>query len=216
MERVFEEVLEWNKLTAIELINTFDKRGADGIIFPNKWGGLEDSRSQGVARISEQELRFVMVRLFSPKETFNQYSVETPTSKLYNFKDEGDDCKKRSASIDLSLYKDFEKVLNIEFKSLNPEKKSYSKDIQKIVRENCLGAWCHLLHKYDNGTFNNIISNKLNPAIKEITGKVRERSQDILFTFIVLEKKEFFWVVLEKGDENLPDIKEWNKKDCKL
>lgn len=115
------------------------------IIFPLK---RESKDKKEEFRISEQELRFVFVEEFnkycSEKEWDAYYSVETPTSKRYDFSNKENPCKVdypegQSAMVDFSIFlKDQDKLTRvalIEFKALNPDKQSYMKDYVKLLNE---------------------------------------------------------------------------------
>lgn len=115
------------------------------IIFPLK---RESKDKKEEFRISEQELRFVFVEEFnkycSAKKWDAYYSVETPTSKRYDFskKDKPrkvDDSKGQSAMVDFSIFLKVQdkltRVALIEFKALNPDKQSYMKDYVKLLNE---------------------------------------------------------------------------------
>lgn len=115
------------------------------IIFPLK---RESKDKKEEFRISEQELRFVFVEEFnkycSAKKWDAYYSVETPTSKRYDFSNKENPCKVdypegQSAMVDFSIFlKDQDKLTRvalIEFKALNPDKQSYMKDYVKLLNE---------------------------------------------------------------------------------
>lgn len=114
------------------------------IIFPLK---RESKDKKEVFRISEQELRFVFVEEFNKYCSKNwdaYYSVETPTSKRYDFSNKEMPCKVdypngQSAMVDFSIFlKEQDKLTRvalIEFKALNPDKQSYMKDYVKLLNE---------------------------------------------------------------------------------
>lgn len=114
------------------------------IIFPLK---RESKDKKEEFRISEQELRFVFVEEFNKycsKKWDAYYSVETPTSKRYDFSNKEMPCKVdypngQSAMVDFSIFlKEQDKLTRvalIEFKALNPDKQSYMKDYVKLLNE---------------------------------------------------------------------------------
>ena len=114
------------------------------IIFPLK---RESKDKKEEFRISEQELRFVFVEEFNKYCSKNwdaYYSVETPTSKRYDFSNKDNPCKVdysngQSAMVDFSIFlKEQDKLTRvalIEFKALNPDKQSYMKDYVKLLNE---------------------------------------------------------------------------------
>ena len=117
-------------------IGTYNNKSSR-IIFPLK---RESKDKKEEFRISEQELRFVFVEEFNKycqKKWDAYYSVETPTSKRYDFSIKEtpckvDDSKGQSAMVDFSIFlKEQDKLTRvalIEFKALNPDKQSYMKD----------------------------------------------------------------------------------------
>ena len=114
------------------------------IIFPLK---RESKDKKEEFRISEQELRFVFVEEFNKYCSKNwdaYYSVETPTSKRYDFSNKEMPCKVdypngQSAMVDFSIFlKEQDKLTRvalIDFKALNPDKQSYMKDYVKLLNE---------------------------------------------------------------------------------
>ena len=92
-------------------------------------------------------LRFVFVEEFNKYCSENwdaYYSVETPTSKRYDFSNKENPCKVdysngQSAMVDFSIFlKEQDKLTRvalIEFKALNPDKQSYMKDYVKLLNE---------------------------------------------------------------------------------
>ena len=114
------------------------------IIFPLK---RESKDKKEEFRISEQELRFVFVEEFNKycsKKWDAYYSVETPTSKRYDFSNKEMPCKVdypngQSAMVDFLIFlKEQDKLTRvalIEFKALNPDKQSYMKDYVKLLNE---------------------------------------------------------------------------------
>ena len=121
-------------------------------------------------RVSEQEARFAFVEALCQGPF--RYSVETPTSKLYQFT--GDTSV--SAQTDLSLYDATGKtsICNVEFKAkgVSPGAKDNSsihKDVEKLLREPVWGLWFHLLEGVNSST----ISKFLSVMMKQI-GKVQD------------------------------------------
>lgn len=169
---IFENLLKLNQIAAKELICTYFKKSGKqtSLVFPI-------SRN-GVVRVSEQELRFAMTNLFEKNNNSKlTFSVETPTEKLYTFKG----TEKRSGSSDLSFYESDVKILNIELKANNPSQESIDKDIEKLVKEECYGAWCHIFKNEDRGTLNSVF-NKLKIALK----KKGDPEKPLYFSFLIL------------------------------
>lgn len=184
-DQIFENLLEFNQIAANELIKTYHNLAGKEtfLVIPQK--------RNGKIRVSEQELRNTMTTLFGKNNYLNlTYSLETPTDLTYN--PSGGSC--RSASTDLSFYEDKTKILNIELKAHNPSQPCIDKDIQKLVTEDCLGAWCHIFENDDSGTINSMI-NKLKLALL----KFGPPKHPIYFSFLVLNTRK---LITRKGKDS--------------
>lgn len=145
VENTFKTIIEvYRTQKENQKIGT-NNNNSSRIIFPLK---RESKDKKEEFRISEQELRFVFVEEFnkycSAKKWDAYYSVETPTSKRYDFSKKDtpckvDDSKGQSAMVDFSIFlKEQDKLTRvalIEFKALNPDKQSYMKDYVKLLNE---------------------------------------------------------------------------------
>lgn len=144
VENTFKTIIEVYR-TQKENQKIVTNNNSSRIIFPLK---RESKDKKEEFRISEQELRFVFVEEFnkycSEKEWDAYYSVETPTSKRYDFSNKKNPCKVddsegQSAMVDFSIFlKEQDKLTRvalIEFKALNPDKQSYMKDYVKLLNE---------------------------------------------------------------------------------
>jgi len=106
--------------------NDTQQKTKSRLIFPRYYsrGNAEDKR------ISEQELRFTLVRKLENESDF-YYSVEAPTKKKYAF--EGSKENSRSGSIDLCLHdSNGERTNLIEFKNKGGIS-DISKDLEKLL-----------------------------------------------------------------------------------
>jgi hypothetical protein len=147
---------------------------------------------KGEVRVSEQELRFALTNIheqFTPHPDI-YYSVETPTEEEYSFS--GND--KRSAASDLSFYYNNKKVLNIELKAHNADQKAINKDIEKLVRENCNGAWIHVFKNEDSRTVRALFE-----KFEKAFNKYKPSKKPISFHILILETKT---LLSRKGKEN--------------
>ena len=206
-EKVIEDVLKLNKELCFNLWRVV-AIGNKNIPITEKTPKLvippyRDDR----IRISEQEARFLMCTILNNSEYF--YSVETPTVQLYSFsnsKKEKDESKeKRSALLDLTLWsynkQTFERIVNIEFKAHNPSKEHIIKDLEKLVKENILGNWFHLLQNIDSGTLKSLFQ-KLTEGFQEVLNEDRiSLNNPIIFTFCVWEKRWACQKVLTPGED---------------
>lgn len=115
-------------------------------------------RGKKALRVSEQEARFTFIEALCRGSL--RYSVETPTSKLYQFTGK----TPVSAQTDLTLHGlGVLGICNAEFKeggiSRSNTSKIFSiyKDLQKLLREPRWGLWFHLLESVDNCTINKFL-----------------------------------------------------------
>ena len=145
VENTFKTIIEvYRTQKENQKIGTNNNYSSSRIIFPLK---RESKDNKEEFRISEQELRFVFVEEFNKycsKKWDAYYSVETPTSKRYDFSNKDNPCKVddsngQSAMVDFSIFlKEQDKLTRvalIEFKALNPDKQSYMKDYVKLLNE---------------------------------------------------------------------------------
>lgn len=187
-DTINDYLLELVKETSIELLKIyFEKSNRKTLLKVPKY--RTDNK-----RISEQELRFVITNLHGRFTKTNlYYSVETPTSEEYRFSGLG----KRSASTDLSFYENEVKVLNIELKAHNPAQITIDKDIEKLVSEDCSGAWIHILKNEDKGTIKSLFQ-KFDSAFQNF----KKSKKPISFHILILETQT---LLSRKGKENEND-----------
>lgn len=148
------------------------------ILFP-KYSG--HSKTPGIDRISEQELRFIFVEQLNKyakeKNIDLYYSVETPTKFYYRSARNGNEPGlngTRSGKIDLTLYDRNENpIAFFEFKSgsLASKIRELKYDILKLIMEasynnNCLGYSLHLVKASTNKVTN--FDDHIKEAIKII------------------------------------------------
>ena len=143
-------------------------------------GYLEFCRKRdGTLRVSEQEARFAFVESLCQENL--SYSIEVPTTKIYNFS--GESGEKLSAQTDLQVLDGGRhKVCNIEFKAhgITPRascdtKKPIYKDVEKLLREPIWGLWFHLLKGVNKSTIPNLLC-----VIAEQIRKVKMKHSDIV------------------------------------
>ena len=152
------------------------------LIFPQKRKKNKDDES--IKRISEQEARILYCNILNNLNYF--YSIETPTKETYQLTGN----TSLSALSDLSIYRyvngSFDKKANVEFKALNPTTSNFSKDIEKLIKENIEGNWFHILKNIDSGTLPSIFNKFITSFIDY---KYKRSEKCILFCFCILEKK---------------------------
>ncbi|KAA6341665.1 hypothetical protein EZS27_010533 [termite gut metagenome] len=128
-------------------------------------------------RVSEQEIVFLFAKTLEQAEQKQfLYSVETPTTKKFLFKGVIpiiDGVKGVSGNIDICLYENKKRKHLIEFKALNPNQKSYSKDFLKLMYDEeveLTNYFVQVLENIDAGTLPNIerkYETAIENAIKE-------------------------------------------------
>jgi len=176
------------------------------IIFPKKYN--KDNR------ISEQELRFLFIEKFKLLNHNLFYSVETPTQEKYTFGKNVDTIKPnkgRSASLDMCILesqkeKEFNRVLNIEFKFDNVSNFKIQKDFLKLMHENKNGAFIHLLKNTDSGTLSNPnkkgegVFNKYTKALKKFEEHWSDDSKIITLIIFSLEQNTYIYRELKRTE----------------
>jgi len=180
-----EYLLELVQKTSRELLKIYFEK-------PNRETLLKFPKyKNGITRISEQELRFTLTNLQEQSSYPGlYYSVETPTKEDYSFSEKG----KRSASSDLSFYYNEKKVLNVELKAFNSVQKAIDKDIEKLVRENCNGAWIHIFKNEKSGTVKTLFK-----KFEKAFSKNNHSDEPISFHILILETQT---LLSRKGKEN--------------
>jgi hypothetical protein len=146
--------------------------------------------SSSQERVSEQEARHLYCALVEKEASYYYYALEAPTTKTYQFKGS----KPLRARTDLALYEHIDtkwtRIANIEFKAHIPPKGSIEKDIEKLIREDIVGNWFHLLQNADRETLKRLFE-KLAVAIKDSIAQCTKhgyeiRERKIVFCFCVL------------------------------
>lgn len=169
VENTFKTIIEVYR-TQKENQKIVTNNNSSRIIFPLK---RERKDNKEEFRISEQELRFVFVEEFNKYCSENwdaYYSVETPTSKRYDFSNKENPCKVdypkgQSAMVDFSIFlKEQDKLTRvalIEFKALNPDKQSYMKDYVKLLNEDQKFVYFIMIVKSANDRTSKSIDEKI-------------------------------------------------------
>ena len=182
-ESLLEYMLEVSQEAAYELISIRDKTPKSKLIQPLK--------RNKTMRLSEQELRMACINAIQ-KDNINYlkayFSIETPTEKTYKQKGKG----YRSGRSDISLYQrseeNFTKICNIELKEKNCGIGGIYKDMEKLIKEDIVGGWFHILRNTNSGTYATLFS-KFSEAIANVVSKHVPKFP-ILFTFFDLNNGE--------------------------
>lgn len=197
------------------------------LLFP-KYSSSNKSNPEKL-RVSEQELRFAFVELFSKKcdsEHNYFYSIETPTNEKYVFsekicsgkavprkadKEDLDNKKGESARFDLTIYNsNYEKICLVEFKNNDSDFHNYEKDFLKLSLEGdyCLSYFIDLIEASDSGTLVNGITPRIKKVNKEFFRNVTYVAHSLTNRGKV-EKKGFDTIY---DGRVLMEFEDWEKK----
>jgi len=155
-------------------------------------------------RISEQELRLLFIEEFKKENKALFYSIETPTKYKYSFGKKYEDIKVypegQSASLDMCVFKrtpkNYERILNIEFKHKNASTKKIGKDVLKLIHEKQNGVFIYLLENTNIGTFINDSKNregvfdKLYKSFTDFKDNWENEDKTIHLVILSLEQKK--------------------------
>lgn len=197
----------------------YEKTGGSSnqqLIFPLK---IQAMGTKEKNRISEQELRFLFVEEFIKENSNLFYSIETPTEAKYKFGKSYNDIKidknGQSALLDMCVFKNenktYKRILNIEFKSKNPNIKGIGKDLLKLMHEKQNGAFIHLLKNTNINTFINKtqtgIFDKLYKSFNDRQNNWEGIDKNIHLLIISLNQKTLIHRTIIKSDlNNLEEI----------
>ncbi|MBP9510165.1 MAG: hypothetical protein KBE73_03405 [Fusobacteriaceae bacterium] len=161
------------------------KKNEFKLIFP--------SYSNGIKRVSEQELRQCFIEALENKI---YYSVETPTVEKYTFSGKGH----ISGCADLSLHKKIndEKFCITsfcEFKAHNVDEKKCTKDFEKLFREKGENYFIHLLESCDNGTLKALINKKYKNGLIDVIKKCNENIDNKEYNYKVKAKSLNLYII---------------------
>jgi hypothetical protein len=145
-------------------------------------------KRQGEIRVSEQEARFVLTGRLARSQLL--YSVETPTTLLYQFTGDSG----LSGQSDVTVYTPSgECMWNLEFKAHGFSedrvgKLSIQKDIEKLLREPSPAYWFHTFEGVNNAT--------LRSAWRAFQADIREVIQRLPVDQVVAKQLVFHACVL--------------------
>ena len=143
----------------------------------------------GAIRISEQELRFVLVEQLNKEIKAGwdvYYSVEVPTFDTYAGFSTNSPCSDptgRSGEFDLAIFdKNQKRICLVEFKAHNSEESNYSKDFCKLTNKK---------EKCETTYFINLLKNADTETFKSLHAKINQQLESgIIFRFWSLERGE--------------------------
>ena len=194
------DLFELNKRVCLNLWHMANEHGKPSNLSPHVIYPLNRDRTPRIRdrtpRISEQEARVICCGLLNNLSLY--YSVETPTEQRYVQK--GKKKEGMAAQTDLTMYnfdgQSLKRVINMEFKAHNCDKRDVGKDIKKLVREGYQGNWFHILANYDAGTFPALFS-KFKYAFTKYPKPLSHenfssKTISIIFCFCVLQKQKAY------------------------
>jgi hypothetical protein len=182
------DLFELNKRVSLNLWQMANERGKPSGLSPHVIYPFKRDRT---VRISEQEARIICCGLLNNLSLY--YSVETPTKQRYVQK--GKKKEGTSAQTDLTMYgfdgQSFKRVINMEFKAHNCDKRDIAKDIEKLVREGIQGNWFHTLGNTDSGTMGKLFR-KFESSFLGYSHIFCDIEISIVFCFCVLKKQKAY------------------------
>ena len=138
-------------------------------------------------KVREPEARHVICQVLSQNQV--SHGIEVPTVGLYRFSGKG----KRRALIDLTIFEDKHRLINIELKEGQPSKSDrkvspIEKDVEKLRKEVVPGsAFFHILQKTDSGTVK-AIQKKYASAYKSVK-EGKNKGWFLLYVISVQDEK---------------------------
>ena len=152
-------------------------------------------KRDNTTRISEQEARFLFVQNVEQTSDF-LYSIEVPTKEKYKFSGK----TLLSGNIDVCLYENGKRKHLIEFKALNPDQKSFSKDFEKLFydEDGLDNYFVNILKNTDRGTIPSI-EDKYKKAIENSREKYKTLKSRLKIFVCVIEKRN---ITKYEVDEN--------------
>ena len=172
-----------------EEYNSIIKKNNISLIFPACY---DKNGNQKNKRISEQEAGVLFCNQLINNNIF--FSIETPTIKKYSFSGKGE-C---SGNIDVCIFEKNDNIFSrkncIEFKSHNVKQKNIDKDIEKLVCEEGINYFIHILPNVDKETLNNVVkkyiaalsNKKIYNHITKVVEDKEKLSQSLILYICVL------------------------------
>ena len=194
IERDLEDQLTQVAKDLLAVHSASGAEGNRGLIFPKCRGG-------DALRLCEQEAKVLFLhRLLSARRY--RIAVEKPTSKDYGFSGNG----RRSAQTDVALYeRGHGTQALIEFKADNRDT-GICKDLEKLIREEELGAWFHSLASADRGTLPSL-AQKFTTSFANLSHFLDDSEpHDCLFAFCIVRNGVFLSRWLPLGGDGALDI----------
>jgi len=155
------------------------------LVFPTK-------RNEA-CRVSEQESKIIAADWLRREQY--PFSIETPTGEV--FRQRG--AKDLSALTDVTVYSHgragLGRILNIELKAHQPNRESFRKDLEKLLREGVDGMWFHTLESADGASWT-AIGRKLWWSYRTLSADPKcrrafqEQKHAVRFKFLVLRSGE--------------------------
>ena len=182
MSCISEDLWKINKRLVYDLwhmqsSNNFRSNISPKLIFP-----VKDDKD----RISEQEPRVLYGNILNNYSNY-YFSIETPTEQKY--KQKGKIFTR--ARTDLTIYKaegkQFDKIVNIEFKA-EGEEENIKKDIEKLIKEKTIGNWVHIIRNINANTLSKLFE-KFISSFMDFSDIIKDAELSILFCFCIVDKK---------------------------
>jgi hypothetical protein len=191
------------------------------LVFPNKVQARGNIR-----RISEQELRLLFIEELKASNLDLFYSIETPTQEKYKFGESLAEITHnkngQSALLDMCVFthgaKEYQRILNIEFKHKNSPIRSIGKDILKLICETQNGAFIQLLDNTNNGTLHNKkdtgVLDKLYKSFLYYKGSWSNSSKNVCIIVLSLKEQILVYRAICSSDLNNIDSIFFRSGNC--
>ena len=185
VEKLIEATLK--DMIDMQSITTATSQTKSKLVYPVK--------RDGTTRISEQEARFLFVKHVDLSTEYF-YSIEVPTKREFMFTGE----TPLSGNVDVCLYENGKRKHLIEFKALNPDQKSFSKDFEKLFydEDGLDNYFVNILKNTDRGTIPSI-EDKYKKAIENSREKYKTLKSRLKIFVCVIEKRN---ITKYEVDEN--------------
>lgn len=158
-------------------------------------------KRDGTTRISEQEARFLFVKHVDLSTEYF-YSIEVPTKREFMFTGE----TPLSGNVDVCLYENGKRKHLIEFKALNPDQRSFSKDFEKLFNDEdgLDNYFVHILKNTNRATIPSI-EDKYRKAIENSREKYKTLKSRLKIFVCVIEKRSITkYEINENGSTSEP------------
>ena len=182
---ISNDIIEINRQVVYMLWNVVDPNTPPNGLSPRL---IFPELRTGNTRVSEQEARLLWCTAL--QDTSYYYALEAPTSETYIQSGSTPISARTDLALFLSNESYLERVVDIEFKAHNPEQEKIGKDIEKLIREQRIGNWFHLLSATNSATITKLFKKFIEAFIT--CNHYVEHDIEIVFCICVLKKPQMY------------------------